>query len=393
VSGAVTGQGTPVGVTRLRVTPAGSGGEGEPAGDTDGCGFARRTRSRAPAVTTGPTGLERLPGVLAGLPVGVSTEDLAQALQALRAAGLDDLPLPAAGQTLVRWRVLAAIAAHDVGLVKLAEGHTDALATLAELGGDPERGATWGLYAAEPPDAQVLAQLEGRRGLRLDGRKAWCSGAAVLDRGLLTCRGPLGERLLAAVDLRHRGVRGIAGSWHAVGMAATGSLDVELTGVPAVLVGEPGDYLSRPGFWHGAAGIAACWHGGAQGVAAPLLARAARARGVAATPLDPHSAAHLGAIDADLGASAALLRATAAALDVDPAADARLPALRVRAAAEAAATGTLGRTGRALGAGPLCRDGDHARRVADLTVFLRQSHAERDLRVAGDRADGGAWAL
>ncbi|MGA9871067.1 MAG: acyl-CoA dehydrogenase, partial [Rhodococcus sp. (in: high G+C Gram-positive bacteria)] len=33
---------------------------------------------------------------------------------------------------------------------------------------------------------------------------------------------------------------------------------------------------------------------------------------------------------------------------------------------------------------PLCSNAEHARRVSDLTVFLRQSHAERDLAALGD---------
>jgi hypothetical protein len=37
------------------------------------------------------------------------------------------------------------------------------------------------------------------------------------------------------------------------------------------------------------------------------------------------------------------------------------------------------RVGRALGAGPLSHNEAHSRRVADLTVYLRQHHAERDL--------------
>ena len=48
------------------------------------------------------------------------------------------------------------------------------------------------------------------------------------------------------------------------------------------------------------------------------------------------------------------------------------------------------RTGRALGPGPLCQDGRHAQRVADLSIYIRQSHAERDLaelgRLAGQQA-------
>jgi hypothetical protein len=51
----------------------------------------------------------------------------------------------------------------------------------------------------------------------------------------------------------------------------------------------------------------------------------------------------------------------------------------------------LDRTGRALGAGPLSRDEAHGRRVADLTVYLRQHHAERDLAALGRMVTGEAW--
>src|SRR5689334_9943551 len=53
-------------------------------------------------------------------------------LRQLVAAGLDRLPLPGSGQTLARWRMLAEVAALDLSLAKLFEGHTDALAILAE---------------------------------------------------------------------------------------------------------------------------------------------------------------------------------------------------------------------------------------------------------------------
>ena len=38
---------------------------------------------------------------------------------------------------------------------------------------------------------------------------------------------------------------------------------------------------------------------------------------------------------------------------------------------------------RLLGAGPLCLDEVHSRRVADLTVYIRQHHAERSLAELG----------
>jgi hypothetical protein len=76
--------------------------------------------------------------------------------------------------------------------------------------------------------------------------------------------------------------------------------------------------------------------------------------------------------------------------------------LRARLAVEAAATEVMHHAGRALGAAPLCRNQRFARAMADLPVFLRQSHAERDLAALGEalleqaRSDGqrrGAWSL
>ena len=58
----------------------------------------------------------------------------------------------------------------------------------------------------------------------------------------------------------------VTGTWPATGMAASDTLDVEFTGIPAEPVGEPGGYTGRPGFAHGGAGVAACWYGGARGI-------------------------------------------------------------------------------------------------------------------------------
>jgi hypothetical protein len=166
----------------------------------------------------------------------------------------------------------------------------------------------------------------------------------------------------------------VPGSWPAVGMAASDSRTMRFDRVPAEPVGGPGAYVERPGFAHGGAGVAACWYGCAVGVARALLAGA---RG-------PHALSHLGAVDAALVGARAVLDQAAAAIDADPKADAGLLTARTRAVVEAAATEVLDRTGRALGAGPLCRDGAHAARVADLTVYLRQSHAEADLARTGE---------
>ena len=98
---------------------------------------------------------------------------------------------------------------------------------------------------------------------------------------------------------------------------------------------------------------------------------------------DQVEALRTGAIDVALAGAAAVLREAAAWIDAHPRADAQRVAARARLAVEHAATRVLDHAGRALGAGPLCRDARFARAMADLPVFLRQSHAERDLASLG----------
>jgi alkylation response protein AidB-like acyl-CoA dehydrogenase len=302
-------------------------------------------------------------------------------------AAVHDLPLPGGGRTAERLLGLAELGRRDPVLARLGEGHADAMAILAELGvrlGEEERSSAWGVWAAAPQS--VTATPDGD-GWRLDGDRPWCSGAGVCAYALVTAQAPDGPRLFA-VDLAHDGVTALDGTWPAIGMARSDSRTVRFGHVPGRPVGEPGRYVGRPGFWHGGIGVAACWYGGATGIAERLL-NTARER-----DLDPHALAHLGAIDARLVAMRALLLAAAARIDAAPTlVDERL-AGQVRAVAEATATEVIDRVGRALGAGPLGQDGEHAARVADLSVYLRQSHAERDLQHLGaltrDAAENGA---
>ena len=292
------------------------------------------------------------------------------------ASGRLELPLPASGATAQRWHRLAALAQEDIVAARIAEAHVDAVAILDELGAKPTQpGQLWGVWAAEAPDA-VLAATPGDDGdVMLDGTKAWCSGAGFCTHALVTARLPGGERALFAVAV-DPAVRALPSTWVNTGMAGSDTRSVQFTGARAVPVGDPGAYLTRPGFWHGAIGVAACWLGGARAVAEPLYRRAS----------DPHALAHLGAVDAALTAAGATLDAAAAQVDADPfdrAGRAQLVARRARAVVEHAVDEALTRTGRALGPGPLAQDSLHAKRVADLTMYVRQSHAERDLAALG----------
>jgi alkylation response protein AidB-like acyl-CoA dehydrogenase len=297
-------------------------------------------------------------------------------LSDLVAAGLDRLPLPGSGRTLERWQALAAVAARDLSLVKRFEGHTDALAILSELGGaEAPEGSRWGTWCAEPPTARLALRRRGGHWV-LEGTKAWCSGAADVTHAVVSCWDEDCAPRLAAVAMAQPGVRVTDQGWHAVGMST-------------LPVGEPGDYVARPGFWHGGAGIAACWYGGAWGIAEMTRVQCGPRP-------DAHRLAHLGAIDVALAGAAAVLRETAAWIDEQPSSLAHPGALRARLVTEAAASAVLEHAGRALGAGPLCRDPCFARAMADLPVFLRQSHAERDLAALGEALlppQEAPWAL
>jgi alkylation response protein AidB-like acyl-CoA dehydrogenase len=296
-----------------------------------------------------------------------------------------DLPFPGGGQTAERLDALVRLGRRDCVLARLGEGHVDALAILHELGGDGLIGPDqrWGVWAAVPGSITARATPTG---WRLDGDRPWCSGAAACTEALVTAAAEDGPRLFA-VRVGQPQLTPLDGTWPAIGMADSDSRTVRFVDVPAIAVGGPNDYVNRPGFWHGAIGVAACWYGGAIGVTAKLL-WAARER-----ELDAHAWAHLGAVDAVLAEAGALLARAAAKIDAKPAEHQPRLARQVRAAVETCALEVLDRVGRALGAGPLCQDAEHAKRVADLTVYLRQSHAERDLAELGRlaAAEDLAW--
>lgn len=298
---------------------------------------------------------------------------------ALRRFGAEEaalVPLPGSGRTTERFEVLAGVAKRNLSLGRLAEGHLDALAILAEAGGAPaDRADTYGVWAARSPDSQTRAVRRGGAWV-LRGSKPFCSGAGFLDRALVTAESDDGYRLFD-VDLRSSPRTVEYESWQAVGMAASDSQtyifdDME---VPASSeVGEPGFYLDRPGFWFGASGVAACWSGGAAGLLEVVVAGA----GASAPEL---SLAAMGRAGARVESMQTLIEAEAARIDVDPTdskGDARRRALALRQVVHDLCVDVLSLTAEAGGARPLCHDRRQAERAADLFVYLAQHHGNRD---------------
>src|ERR1700722_7499257 len=185
----------------------------------------------------------------------------AAAFTAAVESGRLNLPLPGGGRTRERWAALADLAEEDLSLARLAEGHVDALAILAELGAaEAPTASRWGVWAAQPPGPGLAAsQADADGGWRLDGIKRYCSGARSCTNALVTATAPDGNRLFAVST---RNLSPVPGSWPATGMAGSDTLDVRFAGIAAEPVGGPGHYVDRPGFAHGGAGGAALGGGG-----------------------------------------------------------------------------------------------------------------------------------
>jgi alkylation response protein AidB-like acyl-CoA dehydrogenase len=291
------------------------------------------------------------------------------------------------GRTSALWDLLGATAALNVSAARMLEPHLDALAILAESGTDlvhhrdpwgirqvaATTESSWGVFAAEAAGMRLEAR-PSQTLWTLHGTKPWCSLAEHVSHALVTAFVDDTHRRLFAVDMRSPGVHPHRDEWFARGLSHVVSSPVDFTAVDAVPVGGIGWYLSRPGFARGGMSVAACWWGAADRLASALVdpARSERADQVAHV--------HLGRVDAAMWAARATLAEAARIVDgiAGGSVDEKLLAERVRAVVVDAATTVLAEVDAALGPAPLVRDRDHARRVSDLHLYLRQHHGLRD---------------
>jgi alkylation response protein AidB-like acyl-CoA dehydrogenase len=291
------------------------------------------------------------------------------------------LPLPGSGSTWDRFTTLARWSSVDLSLGRLCEGHADALAILAEADMKPfDTQASYGVWAARGSRSRTIAEPAGG-GWRLSGSKEFCSGASILDRALVTAETSLGYLLFDVavsdvVETRHDD------SWPATGMADSISLTLDFGGAvveDAQVVGPAGFYTQRPGFWFGAAGVAACWYGGAVGLVNDLVDSVGPEPG-------EHVLADLGLAVSSLESMRCVLKSVAQDFDDDPLDEGRQAQFRALVARQVAhdrATEVLSRVASAGGARPLCHNEAESRRAADLYVYLAQHHGGADAAALG----------
>lgn len=312
-----------------------------------------------------------------------STEPLQRRLSALQ----DRTGLSGASPASEQWEALAAVATIDLAVARMLEPHIDALRILHEAGAAPPGAeSTWGVFAAEAPGATLRAVPAADGEVVLEGTKAWCSLASELSHAIVTAR--IGQQRQAfAVSLTHPGVHPSAEAWPSLGLSEIPSGAVTFDSVPAVPVGPPGWYLERPGFAWGGIRVAACWFGGALG-----LARGAADRHADRPHHSPLGAMTLGQLDGEITAARAVLAHAARAVDADddlPGDEAWALALRVRNVVYRCAQRIQILSRELAGPAALTGDRSFAKADADLTVYLSQHHGPRDEAALGDTLVAG----
>lgn len=278
------------------------------------------------------------------------------------------VPHPAEGQTLKRWQILAQVASCNLNLVKWFESHLDALSILHELGIETESLGLWAIWAAEG-SPKPLSYQDGY----VSGLKTWCSGIGVVQQAVLTYKNQQQQSQLISIELDQAGIHTDISNWHALGMQHTQTGMIDFNQVKATLIGEPDQYLTRAGFWHGAAGVAACWYGSASRLAEKLIS-------ACETRQHDYHLMYLGEVITALETAKQHFYRVAELIDQQPELSHELPIRILRAHVEHAATVVLDQVGKALGARPYCEDAVFAQHAADLPVFMRQSHAAFDLK-------------
>ena len=182
---------------------------------------------------------------------------------------LDDLSDPTGSEARLNLlRKLYAVGRRDLPLGRLFEGHVDALQIIARYGTDAQaqvahkaarHGAAFGVWNADN-QADPLTWHEER----LDGAKAFASGAGVLTHALVSVDVD-GARQLLLVDLRQVPPQIDRTWWRVTGMQRSETHIVRWSSQSVTAdmqVGTPGSYVREPWFGGGALRFAAVQAGG-----------------------------------------------------------------------------------------------------------------------------------
>ena len=279
------------------------------------------------------------------------------------------------GRTKERFARLRSLARTNMSLARLVEADADARAIATELGVlliDPT--VSYGVWAATG-GRKLHVRHVGNGAVKVSGPQPWCGGATVVRRALLVIDR---DTKVDLIDVETKGCHIDTSPWQAKAFADLGTATVHFEGTHGHLLRAPvGDYSNRPGFWHGAIGVAACWAGGLQSLVDHHVGQWTRA--------DDHSSAQLGAAMSELAQTMAILEWAADDIDRDPddVSQARNRAEWVRYCVERSCTRAIEHLEIGAGPAPLVETASIIERTEQLRIVLRQTHGLRDVENLG----------
>lgn len=267
---------------------------------------------------------------------------------------------------------LQRVAAVDLCLARLVEGHADAQRILDQADVTPCPGV-YGVWASRSAGTGLKAAPRDA-GWALSGRLRFASGIDLIDRALAPGWLDDGDHLL--FDVAADEVDADRSSWTTSAMDASQSFTVDVEQqVTRPPVGERNFYLTRPGFVVGGLGPAAVWTGGARGICELVAA------GLRRFQATPHQLRRLGLMEqAVWTAELALGQAPAT---VARGGEASRMASRVRTAVVLAADVVLAEAPVIVGPAGLSTQPRLARALADLGIYVRQHHLDLELADLG----------
>jgi alkylation response protein AidB-like acyl-CoA dehydrogenase len=275
-------------------------------------------------------------------------------------------------------------------IARLYEAHVNALQLIERYGtarlaeeaaGDAAAGHLFALWVTDPH--MPLALTSRGADFVLEGGKAFCSGAGVATRAVITAATESGTRML--VVRLEAGARVLARPVKLAGMRAaiTGSMDLSGIEVPAgALLGRDGDYLREPVFSAGAWRGSACALGGLSALLDLHRGELQRRQ----RDTDPHQRARFGQLliaheTARLWMGKAALRAC---LEDRPAEEIVAYVNLARIAVETACLDALRLIQRSLGLGAFIAGSAAELLCRDLATYLRQPAPDETLDKAAE---------
>ena len=297
--------------------------------------------------------------------------------------------------------ILTTLGWGNLSLARLYEGHVNALG-LIQTFGTPDQARRlardavgqhiFAVWNTEGADGIRLIPIGGDR-YRLEGAKTFASGAGHVTRPLLTGALPDGGWQMVVPAMEHAGGAIDTASWRPLGMRASASYTIDLSGFeigPDALIGAPGDYYRQPWFSGGAIRFAAAQLGGAIALLDATRAEL-HALGRAA---DPFQRSRVGEAAIATQSGMQWLRAAASMAERSPLGGAYVATVpddemvafanMTRTAIERICLDVLEIAERAIGARALLQPHPIERIGRDLTLYLRQPAPDATLLNVGE---------